>query len=136
MELPSRIAKQNGEIVQAASGFNQCDVTLIPNGPVLIRLYEQRLFVCRKTQAMLRSFLDSFDHLSPCSTGYYGNCEAKLRKKLRFQGKFSLDFSRTNLDVAASRRVVSEIAGPERAKETKSPIQVPETQSALHRRVQ
>src|SRR5215471_1568126 len=63
MELPSRIAKQNGEIVQAASGFNQCDVTLVPNGPVIIRLYEQRLFVCRKTQAMLRSFLDSFDFL-------------------------------------------------------------------------
>src|SRR5215470_4319903 len=64
MELPSRIAKQNGEIVQAASGFNQCDVTLVPNGPVIIRLYEQRLFVCRKTQAILRSLLDSFDFLS------------------------------------------------------------------------
>jgi hypothetical protein len=63
MELPSRIAKQNGEIVQAASGFNQCDVILIPNGPVIVRSYEQRLFVCRKTRAMLRSFLDPFNFL-------------------------------------------------------------------------
>jgi hypothetical protein len=63
MELPSRNVKQNGEIVQAASGFNQCDVTLILNGPVIVRLYEQRLFVCRKTRAMLRSFLDPFNFL-------------------------------------------------------------------------
>jgi hypothetical protein len=36
--------------VQAARGFKRCDVTLIPNGAVIVRFYEQRLFVCRKTR--------------------------------------------------------------------------------------
>src|SRR5439155_23313235 len=50
MELTSRIAKQDGEIVQAARGFKQCGVTVIPNVPVIVLPSEQRLFVCRKTR--------------------------------------------------------------------------------------
>jgi hypothetical protein len=36
MELTSRIAKQGGEIVEAASGFKQCGVTVISNNPVIV----------------------------------------------------------------------------------------------------
>jgi hypothetical protein len=36
MELTSRIAKQGGEIVEAASGFKQCGVAVISNNPVIV----------------------------------------------------------------------------------------------------
>src|SRR6266567_1278415 len=50
MELTSRIAKQDGEIVQAARGFKQCGVTVIPNGPVIVLPEELGFFVWRKTR--------------------------------------------------------------------------------------
>jgi hypothetical protein len=36
MELTSRLAKQDGEIVQTTRGFKQCGVTAISNDPVIV----------------------------------------------------------------------------------------------------
>src|SRR5436190_4819478 len=63
MELMSRIAKQDGEIVQAARGFEQCGVTVISNSPVIVLPEEQGLFVCRKTRAIRKRFANPFAFL-------------------------------------------------------------------------
>src|SRR5215831_5677031 len=63
MELASRIAKQNDKIVQAPRGFEQCYVTLMPNGPVIVRLYEQRLFICWKSRGIYKKFSNRSDLL-------------------------------------------------------------------------
>jgi hypothetical protein len=97
MELPSRIVKQNGEIVQAARGFKRCDVTLIPNGAVIVRFYEQRLSVCWKSRAIYTNPFSFGAHYCPskgeqlnailllfvCFIILCGFSEVKFRKKFK-----------------------------------------------------
>src|SRR6266700_396100 len=63
MELTSRIANQDGEIVDAERGFKQCGVTVISNDPVIVLPSEQGLFVCRKTRGIGKRFPNPSDFL-------------------------------------------------------------------------
>ncbi len=78
MELTSRIAKQDGEIVEAARGFKECGVTVISNDPVIVLPSEQGLFVCRKTRAIRKRFPNPFDFL-------FGAQKATPRAKIKKQ---------------------------------------------------